>query len=313
VPWTTVGTGLTDTLAADGSIVQIVEMSAGPDDGDAYPDRLLALELREATGDRNALAHNGIIDGHEAEIAHIVRQGDRIAWLEVATPESELSSWAVRVVDDVRDPEVRTLVESSGKPVPVGYRIGLSGAYLHLQRLTDQGEVEQVRVRLSTGVAEDPLASATSFAAMSGGVAWAANDLRAGIELSERADDGVVRPIVALPPMGGYPAATVTRMASSDEVLAWGLVGDLYVLDRASGAVTLAEPEGDVTGIDADGRAVAWTSGPTGYLLLDGQAYRLEGEVIDVTVAGERVAWVTAAPGASDPQLHLARIVWGER
>ncbi|WP_369374318.1 SigE family RNA polymerase sigma factor [Promicromonospora sp. Populi] len=308
VPWTTVGSGQTDTLAADGSIVTITEMSPGPDDGDVYPDRMLVLELLAATGDRTVLAHNGTVDGHNAEIAHIVRQGDRIAWLEVATPESELSPWAIRVVDDVRDPEVRTLVESSGEPVPVGYQIGLSGSYLHLQRLADQGEIEQVRVRLANGEAETVVGGATGFTAMSDGVAWAANDLGAGVELSARSDDGLVRPVMTLPPVAEYRAETVTRMASSDGVLAWGLAGDLYVLDRASEAVTLAELEGDVTGIDADERAVAWMSGPAGFLLLDGRVYRLEGVVADVAVAGERVAWVSSGPGASDPQLYVAWI-----
>lgn len=302
---TLVGTGLTGTLAADGSIVTVTETAAGPADADVYPDRVLQLELRAVTGERSPLATNGTVDGHRPEIAHIVRHGDRIAWLEVATPESEQSPWAVRVVDDVRDPEVRTLQESSGDPVPVDYRIGLSDTYLHLLRRTDQGATEQVRVSLATGAVAGPIAS-TAFATTPDGVEWAAGDLRSGIELAALADDGVTRPVVTLPPMDEYPAEAVTRMASSGEVLAWGLEGDLYVLDRASEMVTLAELEGEVTGLDADGRVVAWHSGPAGYLLVDGRIYRLDGLVADVAVAGDRVAWVTSDGGAGDPQLHLA-------
>lgn len=312
VPWPRAVTGLTGTLAADGSIVTLVEVAPGPDDGDVYPDRELALELRAADGERRPVAVNGTVDGHRAEIAHVARQGDRVAWLEVATAESELSPWVVRVVDDVRDPEVRTLVESSGDPVPVGYRIGLSGGYVHLQRLTDEGESELSRVRLTTGEAEVLAAGSTGFATTSDGVVQGANNLRTGIELATHADDGIPRSLVALPPMDEYPAEAVTEMASSDGVLAWALAGDIYVLDRESEAVTLAEPPGSVTGIDTDGTAVAWTSGSdderAGYLLVHDEAYRLAGDVVEAAVAGDRLAWVTTDPAGSDPRLHLARI-----
>ncbi|MFD2028909.1 SigE family RNA polymerase sigma factor [Promicromonospora aerolata] len=311
--WPAAGSGLTGTLAADGSIVTLVEVSPGPDDGDVYPDRELALELRAADGASSPVAVNGTVDGHRAEIAHVARQGYRVVWLEVATVESESSPWAVRSVDDVREPEVRTLVESSGDPVPVGYRIGLSSGYLHLQRPTGQGESEQARVWLATGDDEILVEGSTGFATTSDGVEWAANNLRTGIELAAHADDGVPRPLVTLPPMGEYPAEAVTEIASSDVVLAWALAGGIYVLDRESEAVTLAEPPGGVTGIDTDGSAVAWTSGSederAGYLLLHDQAYRLADDVVEIAVAGDRLAWATTDPAGSDPQLHLARIL----
>lgn len=313
VPWPATVPGLAGTLAADGSIVTLVEEGTGPDDGDVYPDRELALELRAADGERSPVAVNGTVDGHRAEIAHVARQGDRVAWLEVATSESELSPWAVRVVDDVRDPEVRTLMESSGEQVPVGYRIGLSGGYVHLQRLTDEGATELSRVRLTTGAAEVLPAGSTGFATGPDGVERAANDLRTGIELFAHPDDGVPRSLVTLPPMDDYPAEAVTEMASSDAVLAWVLVDDVYVLDRESATVTLAEPPGSVTGIDTDGAAVAWTSGwddeRAGYLLVHDEAYRLAGDVVETAVAGDRLAWVTTDAASSDPRLHLARIL----
>lgn len=313
VSWPTAVTGLTGTLAADGSIVTLVVVAPGPDDGDVYPDRELALELRAADGERSPVTVNGTVDGHRAEIAHVVRQGDRVAWLEVATAESELSPWAVRVVDDVRDPEARTLVESSGDPVPLGYRIGLSGGYVHLQRRTDQGESELSRVRLATGEAEVLAGGSTEFATGPDGVQRAANNLRTGIELVAHADDGVLRTLVTLPPMDEYPAESVTEMAASDAVLAWALVGDLYALDRESQAVTLAEPPGGVTGIDTDGSAVVWTSGSdderAGYLLVHDEAYRLAGYVVEVAVAGDRLAWVTTDASWSDARLHLAQIL----
>ncbi|WP_229872588.1 SigE family RNA polymerase sigma factor [Promicromonospora soli] len=309
----TAGSGLTGTLATDGSIMTLTEVASGPDDGDSYPDRELALELRAATGESSPVAVNGTVDGHRAEISDVARQGNRVAWLEVATLESESSPWAVRVVDDVRDPEVRTLIESSGDPVPVGYRIGLSGAYLHLQRLADRGEIEQVRVLLATGETEEPVTGSTAFAATPEGVQWAADNVRTGIELAARSDDGIRRALVDLPPAGGYPAETVTEMASSDAVLAWEVAGDLHVLDLETEAVTLAELDGEVSGIDADGGAVVWTSTRNnegaGYLLLDGRAYRLEGRIVEVAVEGEWLAWVSVGPGGSSLRQHLARIV----
>jgi RNA polymerase sigma-70 factor (sigma-E family) len=311
--WPTAGTGLTGTLAADGSIMTLREVASGPDDGDVYPDRELALELRAPGGERSPVAVNGTVDGHRAEVAHVARQGDRVVWLEVATTEGESSRWAVRVVDDVRDPEVRTLVGPSDDPVPVGYRIGLSRGYVHLQRLTDQGEIEQARVGLTAGEAEALVVGSTGFATTADGVEWAANNLRTGVELAAHADDGVPRPLVTLPPMDEYPTEAVTEMASSDAVLAWALAGDVYVLDRKSETVTLAGPSEGVTGIDTGGTAVAWTSGPederAGYLLLHDRAYRLPGDVVETAVAGDRLAWVTTDPAGSDPRLHLARIL----
>jgi RNA polymerase sigma-70 factor (sigma-E family) len=312
------GADLTGTLAADGSIMTIAEVAPGPDDGDSYPDRELALELRAAGEEISPVAVNGTVDGHRAEIADVVRQGDRVAWLEVATQESESSPWAVRVVDDVRDPEVRTLMESSSDQVPVGYRIGLSGGYVHFQRLVGEGQVEQVRVRLATGEPESLLAGTTAFAATSDGVEWAAYYFRDGIELAARGDDGVPRTLVALPPTGGYALETVTEMASSDAVLAWDVAGYFHVLDRESGAVMLAEPAGEVAGIDADGTAVAWTTTSrdnvgAGYLLLDGRAYRLEGRIVEVAVEGEWLAWVSVGAEGSSLRQHLARIVPADR
>jgi len=310
------GSGLPDTLAADGSVITLTEVAPGPDDGDSYPDQELALELRAATGETSPVAVNGTVDGHRAQISDVVRQGDRVAWLEVATSESESSPWAVRVVDDVREPEARTLVESSDDPVPVGYRIGLSGAYLHLQRLVDQGEIEQVRVPLATGApgeTETMATGSTAFAVTPDGVVWAQNNVRTGIELADRRDDGVRRAHVELAPTGGYPLETVTEMAASDGVLAWGLPGGLEVLDRETGAMTLVELDGEAAGIDADGAAVVWTSTRenegTGHLLLGGRVYRLGDDVVEVAVAGEWLAWVTAESGGSSLRHHLARVV----
>ncbi|WP_419702859.1 SigE family RNA polymerase sigma factor [Promicromonospora sp. NFX87] len=313
----TPGSGLTGTLATDGSILMLTEVAPGPDDSDVYLDRELALELRAADGASRPVAVNGTVDGHRAEIVDVVRQGDRVAWLEVATQESELSPWAVRVVDDARDPQVRTLMESSSDQVPVGYRIGLSGDYVHLQRLTGEGGIEQLRVQLATGETESVIVSSTAFAASPDGVEWAKGDVRTGIELAARGDDGVPRALLSLPPTGGYPDETVNEMASSEAVLAWAMAGDLHVLDRESGAVTLAELDGAAGGIDADGRVVAWTSWRdgvgAGYVLLDGRVYRLEGRTVEVAVEGEWLAWVSVRAGESSPRQHLARIVGAGR
>ena len=69
--------------------------------------------------------------------------------------------------------------------------------------------------------------------------------------------------------------------------------------------------------VDADGRAVAWTSSRdnvgTGFLLLDGRAYRLEGKIVEVAVAGDWLAWVSVGPEGSSPRQHLARIVGAGR
>ncbi|WP_423464347.1 sigma factor-like helix-turn-helix DNA-binding protein [Promicromonospora sp. MS192] len=309
----TAGGALTDTLAADGSVMTLTEVAPGPDDGDGYPDPEMALELRTAGGEISAVAVNGTVDGHRAEVPDVARQGNRVAWLEVATRESESSPWAVRVVDDVRNPEVRTLLESSGEPVPVGYRIALSGAYVHLQRLTDEGEIEQVRVPLATGATETLAIGSTAFATAPDGVVWAAVNVRTGIKFADRRDDGVRQVPVERAPAGGYPLEMVTEMAASDALLAWGVAGDLHVLDRETGAMTLVELDGEAGEIDVEGRAVVWTStqdnAGTGYLLLDGRAYRLEGRVVEIAVAGEWLAWVTAESDGSSLRQHLARIV----
>ncbi|MFI8527345.1 SigE family RNA polymerase sigma factor [Promicromonospora sukumoe] len=313
--WQTAGIGITGTLAADGSIVRLIETDPGPDDGDAYPDRTLELHLRTALGERSLFAVNGTVDGHEAEIAYVARQGDRVAWLEVATLESESSPWAVRVVDDVRDPEVRTLMESSGEPVPVGYRIGLSGAYLHLQRLTDDDEVELVRVQLETGETGPPVEGATAFAVTPDGVELATGDLRGGLGLYTRRDGRAGLPLAELWPSDEYPADAVTEMAASDAALAWALAGDLHVLDQESQDLTLVELDGEATGIDTDGRAVVWTSvrdgEVTAHLLLDGRPYRLGGGdgAVEVAVAGKWLTWLAADAEGSSSQQYLARIV----
>lgn len=312
----TTGAWLPGTLAADGSVITFADAPPGSDDGDTNPDEELALELREATGETSLVAVNGTVDGHRAEISDVARQGDRVAWLEVATRESESSPWAVRVVDDVREPEVRTLVESSGDPVPVGYRIGLSNVYLHLQRLADQDEIEQVRVPLMTGASgqtETLATGSTAFAVTPDGVEWAANNVRTRIDFTDRGDDDARRAPVSLTPAVGYPLETVTEMAASDAVLAWGLPGGLEVLDRETEAVTLVELDGEASGIDADGATVVWTSTRenqgTGHLLLGGRVYRLGDQVVEVAVAGEWLSWVTVESGGSAMREHLARIV----
>ncbi|MEV0891695.1 hypothetical protein [Promicromonospora sp. NPDC050262] len=176
---------------------------------------------------------------------------------------------------------------------------------------------KKVRVRLATGETESLLSGSTAFAVTSDGVEWAAKNVRTGIELAARGDDGVPRTLMALPPTSGYPLETVTEMASSDAVLAWEVAGDLHVLDRRSKAVTLAGSAGGVAGIDADGRAVAWTSSRdtvgTGFLLLDGRAYQLEGKIVEVAVAGDWLAWVSVDPEGSSLRQHLARIVGAGR
>ncbi|MFE7508234.1 SigE family RNA polymerase sigma factor [Promicromonospora sp. NPDC057488] len=312
----TPGSGVPGTVAADGSVIYFTGAAPGPGDGVGDSDQELALELRAATGESSLVAVNGTVDGRRADIPAVARQGDRVAWLEVATRESESSPWAIRVVDDVREPEVRTLVESSGDPVPVGYRIGLSGAYLHLQRLVDQGEIEQVRVPLATGATGETeilAAGSTAYAVTPDGVEWAANNVRTGIELADRRDDGVRHAHFELAPAGGYPLETVTEMAASDAVLAWSVAGDLHVLDRETGAMTLLEADGEAAGIDADGGTVVWTSAQdsegTGRLLLDGRVYRLGGQVVEVAVAGEWLSWVAVESGGSSLRQHLARIV----
>ncbi|MFD6443887.1 SigE family RNA polymerase sigma factor [Promicromonospora sp. NPDC060204] len=304
-----VGGALTDTLAADGSVITLTEVAPGPEDLD--PE--MALELRTAGGEVRPVAVNGTVDGHRAEISAVARQGNRVAWLEVGNRESESSPWAVRVVDDVRNPEVRTLMESSGEPVPVGYRIALSSASLYLQRLADQGEIEQVQVPLATGATEILATGPTAFAVTPDGVVWAANNVRTGIKLADRSDDGVRQVPVGFAPAAGYPLETVTELAASDALLAWGVAGDLHVFDRETGAMTLVELDGEAGGIDVDGRAVAWTSTRdnvgTGYLLLDGRAYRLEGQVVEVAVAGEWLSWASLESGGSALRQHLARVV----
>ncbi|MFD7307279.1 SigE family RNA polymerase sigma factor [Promicromonospora sp. NPDC059942] len=310
----TAGAGMPGTLAADGSVITFADMAPGSDngEGDGDPDQELALELRAATGETSPVAVNGMVDGHRAEIADVARQGNRVAWLEVANRESESSPWAIRVVDDVRNPEVRTLMESSGEPVPLGYRIALSSASLYLQRIADQGEIEQVQVPLATGATEILASGPTAFAVTPDAVVWAANNVRTGIKLADRSDDGVRQVPVGLAPAAGYPLETVTELAASDALLAWGVAGDLHVFDRETGAMTLVELDGEAGGIDVDGRAVAWTSTRdnegTGYLLLDGRAYRLEGQVVEVAVAGEWLSWVTLESGGGSLREHLARI-----
>lgn len=300
-------TGLTATLEPDGSVVQILELAGALRGSDPYPDRMLVLRLLDRTGE-SSVAHNGRLAGHDAEIVHVVRQGDRLAWLEVASPESVLSPWAVRVIDDVHDPEVRTLVESDEQPVPVDHRIGLSGEYLHLRRDVGQGQAVQSRIRLDTGAARTVVADTTAFAATPDGVEWATNDVRTGLDLGGHADADVVRPTVGFPPAGGYGTETVSSLAASEQTLAWALGSDLYVLDRASRTVTVVELEAEPTGLDVDGSLVAWTDGTTGYVLVGGRPYRLPGRTVDVGVAGAGVAWTTTVPGGAEPQLHRARV-----
>jgi hypothetical protein len=217
------------------------------------------------------------------------------------------------VVDDVREPEVRTLVESSGDQVPVGYRIGLSGAYLHLQRLTDEGKIEQVRIGLESGHIESFAGESSAFAVTPEGVEWVAGNLRDGIDLAARPDSNDSWYRGDLQASAEDPAEPVTEMAASEAMLSWHVAGDLHVLERETQTLTVIEFDEGTTGVDADGRTVVWTSTlddeGTGYVLLDGLTYRLGREVAEAAVAGEWLTWLPADADGSSSQQYLARIV----
>lgn len=330
----------TATLAEDGSYFMVKTFAGDPGTPDAIGHSVIdAVEIQEDgiphTGEYNG---SGTVDGQDALILDVVRQGDRIAWVESPVVDGgDPAVWAIRVYGPLAAPDLITVMEhraadhSADGAVLGDPWIGLTtgrAVWLTVAPGPDGEGVRTVSAAAADGegdeqvVATDVLTFATHDDEVVTTTAKRGADGATRHAITSFRDDGrteIIRP--AMPAGSGEISRWGTELAASDRLVAWNDGAVVHVLDRRTGRERTFEPgaAGDVvTSIDVAADDVVWSTvgddGNTVYLVEDalgeGRPHLLDGGsgTASVAIAGDLVAWHVEDVDAGTATLHRARV-----
>lgn len=331
----------TATLAEDGSYFMVTSF---PDSGTpevphgAGSSVVESVEIQEdGIPHRGDYLGSGTVDGLSTPIFDVVRQGDRLAWVETpAVDGADPEVWAIRVYggaagsapvtvaehlepdlavdgETLRDPWVGL---TAGRAVWMTNGTGPDGEYLSKVWAKDadgEGAERVVATAVRTFATHDDELLTTAATRGSDGVTR--------YVITSYRDDGgteIVRPATAAEP--GDIDSWGTELAASDRLVAWNDGAAVHVLDRRTGRERTFEPgaAGDVvTSIDVAADDMVWSTvggdGNTVYLVADalgdGRPQVLDegASVFSVGIAGDLVAWSVPDVDADTASLHRAR------
>ena len=331
----------TATLAEDGSYFMVTSF---PDSGTpevphgAGSSVIESVEIQEdGIPHRGDYVGSGTVDGLSTPIFDVVRQGDRLAWIETPMADGgDPEVWAIRVYggaagsppvtvaehpepdfsadgETLRDPWVGL---TAGRAVWMTNGTGPDGEYLSKVWAKDadgEGAEQVVATAVRTFATHDDEVLTTAATRGSDGVTR--------YVITSYRDDGgteIVRPATAAEPEDINSWGT--ELAVSDRLVAWNDGAAVHVLDRRTGRERTFEPgaAGDVvTSIDVAADDVVWTTvggdGNTVYLVADalgdGRPQVLDegASMFSAGIAGDLVVWSVPDVDADTASLHRAR------
>ncbi|MGI5187067.1 SigE family RNA polymerase sigma factor [Promicromonospora sp. CA-289599] len=331
----------TATLAEDGSYFMVKTFPGSGEPGTPEGAGTSVVEIVEIQED--GIAHageyvgSGTVDGLGAPIFDVVRQGDRLAWVETPVVDGDPGVWAIRVYDgEAGSPPVTVAEHLESDLTADGEFLSDPWVGLTAGRVVwmtngagpDGEPVSKIWARDADGEGDEQVVAtgARTFATHDDEVVTTtattdADGVTQHVITSFR-DDGRTEIIRSATPAGsGGTSGWGTRLALSDRLVAWNDGPAVHVLDRRTGRERAFEPgaAGDaVLSIDVSAGDLVWSTvggdGVTAYLVADAlgdgrpQVLDQGAQVSSVGIAGDLVAWRVEDVDAGTATLHRARI-----
>lgn len=330
----------TATLAEDGSYFMLKTFAGDPGTSDDIGSSGIdGVEIQEdGIPHAGEYMSSGTVDGQDALILDLVRQGDRIAWVESPVVDGgDPAVWAIRVYGPSASPDLVTVMEhgaadhAADGAVLGDPWIGLTpgrAVWLTVAPGPDGEPVRTVSATAANGEGDEQVVATDVLT-------FAINDDEVVTTTAKRGADGVTRHAITsfrddgrtetirpgIPAGSGEISGWGGELAASDRLVAWNDGAAVHVLDRRTGRERTFEPgaAGDVvTSIDVAADDVVWSTagddGNTVYLVEDalgeGRPHLLDqgSGTASVAIAGDLVAWRVEDVDAGTAALHRARI-----